>query len=154
MSELLKINVNEHLAYDPESGRMRWLSSRGRCAAGDNAGTRRRNGYLSIFFAGRRYYAHRLAVLLMTGEWPCGVVDHINGNRSDNRWANLRVVSQSENMENRRGAQVNSQTGLLGASRHAGGRFIAQATRGGKKLYLGLHDTAERAHRAYVEATK
>ena len=151
MSELLKINVKDLLEYDPTTGLFTWDAKRGCRAKGQPAGSRKPNGYISIFLCGRRYYAHRLAFFAMTGQEPAGVVDHINGDKSDNRWANLRAVSQSVNMENRIGAQSNSKTGLIGASPHACGRYIAQIRRNGMHKYLGLFDTAEAAHAAYIK---
>ena len=153
MSELLKINVNEFLCYEPETGLFYWLQKRGRQAPGSRAGSVKDRGYVSIFFNGRRHYAHRLAVVAMTGHAPDGVVDHIDGNPSNNRWLNLRVVSQSENMENRRfQPQRNSKTGLIGASPHANGGYVSQITRDGRRQYLGHFKTAHEAHQAYMEA--
>jgi hypothetical protein len=153
MSELLKVNVNELLFYEPESGNFYWRIRRGRQAAGSKAGTFKPRGYISIYVDGKRHYAHRLAVLAMTGEMPDGVVDHIDGNPSNNKWENLRVVSQSENMENRQmKPQANSKTGLIGASPHSYGGYVAQITRGGQHKYIGYFSTAEEAHKAYMEA--
>jgi hypothetical protein len=153
MSDLLKINVNDWLEYEPETGNFYWRVKRGRQAAKSRAGSVKDRGYISIFFDGHRHYAHRLAVLAMTGAMPDGVVDHIDGDTGNNRWENLRVVSQSENMENRRfRAQANSKSGLIGASPHANGGFVAQITRGGRHRYLGYFKTADEAHTAYKEA--
>ena len=62
---------------------------------------------------GRDYYAHRVAWLIMTGEWPELEVDHINGVESDNRWANLRLVTSAENKKNR-SLQANNTSGVNG----------------------------------------
>ena len=153
MEKLLAINVNAQLRYEPETGFFFWKLKKGCRAAGQVAGSLSPRGYVSIFICGRRYSAHRLAFVAMTGELPRGVVDHINGSPNDNRWANLRDVSQSENMENRRLLpQRNSKTGLIGASPHANGGYVAQITRNGEHRYLGHFPTAHAAHAAYLEA--
>ena len=73
------------------------------------------NGYLRVSVLGKSHLAHRFAWFLHTGEWPSGVIDHINGDRSDNRIGNLRDVSPSENASNRRPG-TNSQYELTGIS--------------------------------------
>lgn len=153
--KLASINVNGMpLLYSPKTGQFFWSKKKGCRAANSRAGTKRHDGYWTIFVAGSRYLAHRIAFLAMTGEMPIGVVDHINGNTSDNRWINLRDVDQSTNNANRRGlAQSNSKTGLIGASPHAGGKYIAQIRRNKKHIYLGLYATPELAHVAYMEAS-
>ena len=100
---LTQARLKELLHYDPETGAFTWRVDRtnGR-RAGDLAGSTR-EGHITIGVEGTQYYAHRLAVLYMTGKWPkAGMhVDHINRQKADNRWCNLRVVSHSKNMRNR-----------------------------------------------------
>ena len=85
----------------------------------------------------------------MTGAMPAGDVDHINGNRADNRWCNLRDVSRTLNNQNQRRAQKDNETGLLGVSPHRG-RFKAQIRVNGKVRNLGLFDSPEVAHKVYL----
>ena len=69
--------------------------------AGDIAGSMQKTGYLATAIDGKKYLNHRLVFLYMTGCWPVGTVDHINRVRSDNRWENLRDVSQAINNLNK-----------------------------------------------------
>jgi hypothetical protein len=92
---------------------------------------------------------HRLAFLYMTGEWPKGVVDHINGNKTDNRWENLRDVTIQMNLQNTSKARKNSTTGLLGVYPH-GKRFFSQIQVSGKFIRIGTFDCAVEAHIAYL----
>jgi hypothetical protein len=107
-------------------------------------------GYRRIRVLGKLYWAHRLAWLYVHGDWPPDKIDHINGDRKDNRLMNLRAASDSENMQNV-GMRSDNTTGVRGVTRRKS-RWIAQITAGGKTHYLGVHETAEEAHRAYVEA--
>lgn len=86
--------VGDALFYCPTTGGFRWWKT-GRYAGGA------KDGYVIIRVFGRNFPAHRLAWLLHTGEWPTGVVDHINRNRADNRASNLRDVTPTENARNR-----------------------------------------------------
>jgi hypothetical protein len=96
---------------------------------------------------------HRLAFLYMTGEWPRGVVDHLNGNKTDNRWVNLRDVTIQVNLQNVTKARKNSTTGLLGVYRQ-GRRFFSQIQACGKFIRVGTFDSAAEAHTAYLDAKR
>ena len=110
-------------------------------------------GYRVTRFDGEVVHVHRLAFFLVEGAWPEEQVDHINGNRADNRWVNLRKVSASTNRQNQRAARSDSQTGLLGVARN-GGRWSARIGISSGQQYLGTYDTAEEAHAAYLKAKR
>jgi hypothetical protein len=143
------------LSYDPETGFFTWIVGRGSAKIGAKAGATARDNYVVISVGGKLHRAHRLAVLYMLGRFPAdGIeVDHVNCVRSDNRWANLREVTASQNQHNRKNAPKQSTTGLLGASRpNKEGRYRACIKVHGKTIHLGTHDTPELAHEAYMNA--
>jgi hypothetical protein len=147
------------LSYDPETGvftrRVDVMGGHHRTQVCIKSGTRAGNpthGYWRIGVNGRRYYAHRLAFLYMTGEWPNGVVDHIDGNGQNNAWANLRVANQSQNVANGKLAK-NNKAGFKGVYRHnQNGCYVALIHANGKKHHLGCFATPEEAHAAYMDA--
>lgn len=114
------------------------------------------HGYVRIWIEGRQVAAHRLAWLLMTGNWPSNDIDHIDGNRANNAWANLRQVDRSTNLENIHNAKShNKSTGLLGAYHSpTPGRFVSRIQVKGKSISLGSFGTASDAHAAYLSAKR
>lgn len=145
-------DLREALDYDPATGVFRWRPGPRRRRVGQIAGgVNTRLGYRQICIAGRCLYAHRLAWLHMTGEWPIGELDHINGDREDNRWANLRPATRSENEQNISRARSDSRSGLRGVVAR-GRRWTAQIELDGKRRHLGTFDTAEEASGAYRAA--
>lgn len=145
--------LRELLVYDPISGAFRWIARAGRCRAGDIAGCDDGQGYIVIRIDGKPYKAHRLAWVYMTGEWPEPTTDHINGERADNCWRNLREASQSQNQANKRA--VMSSTGYKGVCwSKRKNRFLATVKKDGKQYRLGFFRTAEAAHEAYKRAAR
>lgn len=102
--------------------------------------------------AGRQYLAHRLIWWLHYGVWPA-YIDHVNGNRADNRIANLREATGTQNLYNR-GAMSNNKCGLKGACfRAKTNLWRAQICVNGVDIHLGSgFHTAEEAHAAYCRA--
>jgi hypothetical protein len=145
--------ANELFVYDPETGELRNRVDRGGLAkAGALAGYRRPDGYVSVAVKGKRYPAHRVAWLMTHGVWPAAQIDHVNGVRDDNRMANLRESTNSENLCNR-GSTVNNRTGFKGVCWDKNSRkYKAQIMVRGKITYLGLFTTPEAAHAAYQSA--
>lgn len=102
-------------------------------------------GYKQIRIAGKTMLAHRVAWLLATGDWPSEQIDHINGIRSDNRFENLRCVSNSENHKNRKKPMTNT-TGVVGVYWFKEkNKWHAQINVGGKKHNFGFFDDFDAA---------
>lgn len=141
--------LKELLHYDPETGIFTWRVSRGRLAkAGDRAGTIKELGYRGIKIRTRRYPASRLAWLYMTGRWPSNEMDHINGDRSDDRFSNLREATRFENVANR--VFKPNTLGIRGVRLHSCGRYEARI---GDRT-LGLYATADEASAVRKRAEK
>ena len=82
------------ISYDPVTGELRRSN-------GTLAGTRRRDGYGQVYFQGKHHLSHRVCWFLMTGGWPENEIDHVNHDRMDNRWFNLRAATRSQNEVNK-----------------------------------------------------
>jgi len=147
--------LREHLHYDPKTGIWTWVNPTARrVRVGDGAGWLSHKGdkYLTVNMGGIRYPAHRLAWFWMTSEWPEEMVDHINLNGLDNRWENLRLATNAENMRNS-GRRSTNTTGRKGVHFcHMTGRYRAQIWVNYKRIELGRFDTVEEAGAAYEAA--
>lgn len=144
------------LHYDPDTGIFRWRTSgTGRKAEAGNVNKPR--GYMQIRVDGKAYYSHRLAWLYTHGAWPSDQIDHINRERADNRIANLREATQSQNQQNR---LTKTSTGTVGVIWHArDARWQVTIRANGARRYLGqfkdldaavaARKTAEREHHTH-----
>ncbi len=110
-------------------------------------------GYYRIGIDSERYLAHRVAWLYVHKEWPVNQIDHIDGDPSNNRIANLRDVSDGVNKQNVRRARRGSVTGFLGVY-IVNGRYRARVHLNGSTIYARSFDTPEEAHSAYLKAKR
>lgn len=136
------------LRYEAETGFLFWNDKAHKSVKNKRAGTPNHLGYIIVLFKGKPYKAHRLAWLLTYGSWPNQMIDHIDGNTSNNALSNLRDVDNKTNQCNRHKARVDSKSGLMGASPFRN-KWRAQIKRNGVIKYLGLYDSAHEAHLAY-----
>lgn len=139
--------LSSSFSYDPASGILTRLSDgRTRWAIGSA-------GYEVISVGGQCILKHRLILQLVSGNIETAdQVDHINGIKSDNRLANLRVVSARENSWNK-GRQRRNRHGFAGVKKdETTGRFKASITTSGRSVHLGTFDTAQEAGAAYAQA--
>lgn len=146
--------VKSVLAYDASTGIFVWKTQVGPKKAGSVAGTKNHHGYVVICINGKLYQAHRLAWLLQTGSLPREYIDHVNGNRGDNRWCNLRECNAAENNENTT-VKSHNRVGFLGVSKNTNcATYSANIRYLGKHYYLGSYSTPEEAHEAYKTAKR
>jgi len=113
-----------------------------------------KKGYVRIDIRGKKYYAHRLIWMMHFGYIPEEmIIDHKNGNRSDNKIENLRLLDPQQNTENRQKCNKNNLVGFIGVSRQ-GNKFRARIRIDGETKNIGSYASAVEAHRAYLEIKK
>jgi len=142
--------ISERLTYCPDTGKLTWRDAPGvrsnlvgTCPTVLNA-----NGYFEIKIAGKTIPTHRLAFVLMTGNFPPDgmVVDHANGIRTDNRWCNLRLCTRAQNSQNKTGPAPKNTSGFRGVNwhNHSKSWAVRVCTKGNSKS-IGYFDDLELA---------
>ena len=149
--------VRENMHYDPDTGALTWVVRRQGRVLGKPIGTVDKDGYLTVTHStnGRkdgikkRYCVHRICWIWFYGKEPKDQLDHINGNKSDNRISNLREANTAENMRNV-GKQAHNTSGWKGISWHKlRGKWRADIKVNQKQISLGLFDCPAAASLAY-----
>ena len=151
-------NIKSVLDYNPDTGVFVWkINASWRVRAGDIAGAINSEGYVTISYKRKAAKGHRLAWLYMHGDCPA-MLDHVNGDRADNRITNLRPATASQNMWNKKLNPI-SRSGYKGVSERVGPKWNGKAKRiiatisiNGKRKHLGLFPSAEDARQAYIKA--
>jgi len=179
-NELPYIIVKKLLIYDPETGELFWkyrnriwfpsfkawktwnLQNMGRLA-GTEVANRDTGVYIQVSLFKKRYYAHRLAYLLMTGEWPENLIDHEDNNGLNNKWKNLRDSTVAQNAQNHNKRRTKKSTKYKGVMVHHNkhyretgipNKWTAYIGVEGEYKYLGLFDDPKKAYEAYKKAAK
>lgn len=155
---LTQARLKELLHYDPETGVWTWLVNRpGRGAkAGDHPTHKEGSGYIQFSVDGKNYRSNRLAWLYMAGEWPPGLVDHEDLDRTNDRWSNFRLATSSQNKANGT-VYANNLIGIKGVSRVGKMKskpFRARIQVEGRPKHLGYFETEEGANAAYMVAAE
>ena len=168
MKKITQNYLKEIVSYNPETGIFIWID-RGLSHfkslssyrswitrfLGKQAGSVSNNGYVVINTNGKLYTCHRLAWLYVHGTMPYLEVDHIDGDRSNNKIANLRLANRSENNQNKRSALSNNKLGVLGVSLcKSTSKYRATIVINKKQKTIGRFNTKEEAHEAYLIAKR
>ena len=143
--KITRKRLKELLDYNEDSGEFRWKArSSNVVKIGELAGTSHR-GYIKIGLDGETYKAHHLAYLYMTGKYPQSQIDHINHDKSDNSWRNLRTATQGENMKNQP-LKATNKSGCHGVYFDSPTRkWRAQIINNKRKIHIGLYADLEDA---------
>lgn len=141
--------LQRRIQYNPDTGALSWRAEpcRGK-RVGDLLSAHDSDGYLYTHVNGWTTSIHRLVWIVATGERPLEV-DHINCDRTDNRWINLREATDSQNAQNRQ--LVANASGLKGAHMQ-NGRWCSRIRIGSGRLFLGYTASAIEAHEMYKKA--
>lgn len=151
--EITQENLRKAFDYNPETGEITHkYPGRGR-SIGDSATTNHSGGYYAMNVGGTMHLAHRIIFMYMKGYYP-RMVDHINHDRKDNRWCNLREVNDLDNAKNIT-LHHNSKTGINGVALHKPtGKYRAYIGINYKQKHLGLFNTVEEAINARNKANE
>jgi len=150
--------VRQLLGYDPEAGAFARLHvSHPRYARflGRNPARVNHDGYALIWLDGGPHLAHRVAFVIMTGQWPEAEIDHLDGDRSNNRWSNLRPASRLQNCANtkRRRNNKSGEKGVCWVSRRNKWEFSITAVGRRTRRYFDTKEEAVEAYRAAAATT-
>lgn len=143
--------LRELFDYNEDTGLFTRISPVKKANVGDIAGARAKNGYITISVDCKRYYAHRLAFIYMTGDCP-KTVDHIDRNRANNRWSNLRESTAQLQEANKEKCQGNTSKYKGVSFKSKIGRYVARLKVDGNEIYLGCFADEDNAARAYNTA--
>ena len=151
LTDLSHERLKEILHYDPLTGNWTWLVKVANRKTGTVAGNINiSTGYYVIAINYRDYQAHRLAWFYMTGKWPNDQIDHIDQNKLNNRWDNLREATPQQNNRNVP-VRKNSTTGITGVVIRRSSH-VARIKVNKKYIHLGSYKTEAEAIRARQEA--
>lgn len=153
MAGLTQDRLKRLVHYDPNTGQFTRLIGLRNGHQPGPIGGKAQDGHIRLMVDYRLYRAHRLAWFYMTGMWPTAEIDHKDGDRTNNRWANLRDVPRRINGQNMRKARQDNLIGLLGVSRNKK-RWMSRIQVDGVQRQIGTFDTPELAHAAYVVAKR
>lgn len=158
-NDLSAQEIRSLLDYCPQTGIFTWLPRpdipkwTGKWA-GKVAGRVGHHGYIEIGVYDRPRKAHRLAWLWMTGEWPASDIDHINGDRADNRWENLREATASQNQHNR-AAEKRNKSGFKGVSwSKQNKKWQVHIMSRNRRYFVGFYDDKKAAAAAYKKMAR
>lgn len=155
MREMNIAEIKESLSYCADTGIAKWMVKRtGKAKEGSSAGYLRRDGYLEVKINNVSFLLHRVIWALHYGVWHKGEIDHIDGNKTNNRIANLRAATKSENQRNA-GLRFDNKSGCPGVCWYKQtGKWVANITLGNKRKHLGFFDKLEDAIAARKQADK
>lgn len=147
------LQLMAELAYEPTTGLFRWRRKNGqRGRVGEVAGCPSNEGYIVIRFQRKAYKAHRLAWVFTHGEEPEDTIDHIDGDRSNNRIRNLRLATKMENSRNSK-IRTTNRSGHKGVCWHKRDqKWRAQICVNYRTIFLGSFNDVDSAAAAYREA--
>lgn len=150
---MVEDTLKDRCMYNPESGEITWKSTKGKAIEGNKATSKGSNGYLIIKVTHdnkrHNFMAHRVAWFLHTGCWPVGVVDHIDCDKANNVFCNLRECSQSQNLARKKTVERKLPRGVVyHVKANKKNPYMAQL----KNKYIGCYLTAEMASEAYEKA--
>lgn len=163
--------LNELISYDPVTGNCHWKErdvkwfedgkypkerewKRWNSRHGlKHISTLDKTGYIKVDLFGSSYLLHRIIWLYMTGEWP-DQVDHIDGNRSNNSWDNLRSVTIAENNRNAK-IRKDNKSGVCGVYfKKRLNKWISSISIDGKTKHIGCYDSLEEAEESRIKNQK
>jgi hypothetical protein len=154
MSNIDCNQLKEILEYQPDTGLFFWKRSGKGIKKNRKAGHLSKDGYVDIRIKNCLHPAHRVAWVMMTGNWPDNFVDHINRIRSDNRFVNLREATKAENAQNT-DLPSNNTSGYKGVVWHKPNKnWCAQIFINKKHIHLGSFENLQDAINARIEAEK
>lgn len=140
-------DISKKVEYNPQTGEIISLKSK------KPIGNKDKDGYIVLRLYGKVLRRARLAILLSSGTWPDGVVDHINRIKTDDRLSNLRVLTPSENTQNISLTGKNNYTGYMGVLERRG-RYYARVRHNNVMHHFGGFSTPEEAYAVYVQKKK
>ena len=159
--KLTPARLRQLLTYDQETGRLFWKRREGvrkewntRYAGKEALATLTPKGYLAGEIFNKGYLAHRVIWTMMTGAWPAEEIDHISGDRADNRMTNLREATRAQNSQNIKSARGSSSRFLGVSWDKASEKWRAHIRIDGKTKNLGRFDDEMEAARAYDNAAR
>jgi hypothetical protein len=146
--------VRDLFSYDTQAGVLLWRKHSRPACVGQPVPVYCDRGYQKTRVNRVWCRVHRLIWMVWYGEDAPAMIDHVDGDRSNNRIENLRATDAFLNQQNRREAERGSKVALLGVSVTRTGKYRAKIRHHSREVYLGMFDTADAAHKAYLKAKK